>query len=168
MSTVFTRAESCGTISSRFVSTCRRCSTGIRIGRRLRPNWQRLQSKRSKRSVSFEWQADQGRKGQGCRFGARARNAGHSNQSVDLCSNSFFFVNCRNAINSLNTSLDRREDRDLAPDLPKLSNLNRPKSSGMAQSGHRKRLLGAMVPASSGDRLRIDMKKFERSRALGK
>src|SRR6266446_4854043 len=30
-------------------------------------------------------------------------------------------------------------------------------TSGMAQSGHKKGLLGAMVPASSGDRLRIDM-----------
>jgi hypothetical protein len=63
---------------------------------------------------------------------------------------------CWNSFNSLITSLDRRKDRDLAPDLPNLLNLDRPKSRGIAQSGQRKRLVGAMVPASSGDRLPLD------------
>ena len=64
---------------------------------------------------------------------------------------------CWNSINSLITSLDRRKDRNLAPDLPNLLNLDRPKSRGMAQSGQRKRLVGAMVPASSGDRFLLNV-----------
>jgi hypothetical protein len=58
---------------------------------------------------------------------------------------------------ALITSLDRRKHRDLAPDLPNLLNLDRPKSRGIAQSGQRKWLVGAMVPASSGDRFRVNV-----------